>query len=232
LIRIVSYNVHACVGGDGNFSPDRIAGVVEALQADLVALQEVEDLPYQGSTVSDYLARRLAMHAHRGPTLNRGNAPYGNLLLSSAEPEVLRLHDLSIVGPEPRGAIDTVFDLGGTRLRLVATHLGLKARERRRQARQLLHLLQPTEADITVLAGDINEWRPRSAAIRELAGLFETRSKARTFPANAPILALDRIFITPITVATRIRVDKSRAARKASDHLPLVCDLDVELADR
>ncbi|MGW8370415.1 MAG: endonuclease/exonuclease/phosphatase family protein, partial [Gammaproteobacteria bacterium] len=206
--------------------------VLDTLKADLVALQEVEDLPYEGTTVSHYLAERLAMQAHHGPTLNRGSAPYGNLLLSRIRADAVRLHDLSVDGPEPRGAIDAAFDLGGTRLRLVATHLGLKAGERRWQARQLLQLLQPTAADIMVLAGDINEWRPGSAAIRELARLFDTRSKARTFPANAPVLALDRIFITPLTVATRIRVDKSRAARRASDHLPLVCDLDFELADR
>lgn len=232
MIRIVSYNVHACVGGDGHFNPERIADVLESLQADLVALQEVEDRPYEQSTVSDYLASRLAMQPHRGPTLKRGNAPYGNLLLSRVQPETLRLHDLSVAGPEPRGAIDAAFGLDGARLRVVATHLGLKARERRWQASRLLDLLQSMEADVTVLAGDINEWRPRSAAMRDLAGGFDTHSKAKTFPATAPLLALDRIFVTPLAAATQIHVDKSRAARRASDHLPLVCDLDVELADR
>jgi endonuclease/exonuclease/phosphatase family metal-dependent hydrolase len=230
VIRIVSYNVHACVGSDGHFDPGRIADVLAKLQGDLVVLQELEDLPYQGGTVSEYLAERLAMQPHRGPTLKRGDAPYGNLMLSRIEPTVLQLHDLSVAGPEPRGAIDAIFELAGTRLRLVATHLGLKAGERRRQVRQLLDLLKPTVSDVTVLAGDINEWRPRSAALRELARLFDTRSRARTFPANAPVLALDRVFITPATVAVRIRVDKSRVARRASDHLPLVCELDIEAA--
>lgn len=227
MIRIVSYNIHACIGTDGQFDPKRIGDVLESLQGDLVALQEVEDRPYQGTAVSDYLARRLAMQPHRGPTLKRGSAPYGNLLLSRVEPVSVQLHDLSIAGPEPRGAVDALFELAGRRLRLTATHLGLKSGERRRQARQLLRLLQPPEADISVLAGDINEWRPRSAVFRELASIFETRSSARTFPANAPVLALDRILVTPETVVTRVRAEKSRVARRASDHLPLVCDLDI-----
>lgn len=227
MIRVISYNVHACVGSDGRFDPGRIVAVLEDLDGDFVALQEVEDRTFDGKTVSEFIAARLSMLAHRGVTLQRCDAQYGNLLLSRRPPATLETHDISIVGPEPRGAIDATFDLGSDRLRIVATHLGLRSHERRQQARLLVDRVQPAKADILVLAGDFNEWRPGGYSLRALSDLFDTRSRARTFPARMPVLGLDRIFVSPASAVRQSRAVKTPDARLASDHLPLVCDLDV-----
>ena len=39
-IRIATYNVHACVGTDGRHDPSRVAGVINEIDPDIVALQE------------------------------------------------------------------------------------------------------------------------------------------------------------------------------------------------
>lgn len=224
-IRIVSYNVHACIGRDRRFAPERIADVLEELDADFVALQEVEDRPYRGMTVTDYLAERLDMHAHRGATLYRGDAHYGNLLLAREAAVEHRLHDLSVASREPRGAIEADFLVDGKRLRLFVTHLGLRAGERKRQLELLLPELRRDDVDIRVLAGDLNEWRPAAVGNRVLTREMGAAPRPRTFPASAPLFALDRIYAAPRGAAATVTSVKTPAARWASDHLPLLAEL-------
>jgi len=224
-IRIVSYNVHACIGQDRRFMPERIAEVLAGLEADFIALQEVEDRIHRSMSVSDYLADALGMQAYRGMTLLRGDAEYGNLLLSREAAIGQRLHDISMPGREPRGAIEADFVVGQSTLRLIVTHLGLRAGERVRQLRQLLPEMQREDADIRVLAGDINEWRPGAAATRLLEQTLGSAARPRTFPARAPVLALDRICVVPANSVAAVGAVSGAAARYASDHLPLVADL-------
>ncbi|HKL62310.1 MAG TPA: endonuclease/exonuclease/phosphatase family protein [Woeseiaceae bacterium] len=226
-VRIVSYNVHACIGRDRRFAPERIAGLLQELEADFVALQEVEDRPWGDGTVSDYLAECLDMHPHRGATLYRGDARYGNLLLAREPAVAHRLHDLSVGPREPRGAIEADFLVAGRKLRLFVTHLGLRGGERKRQLELLRPELERDDADIRVLAGDINEWRPGAAGNRILPAVLDPAPLPRTFPAGAPLFALDRIYVTPGDVVAELQVVKTPAARRASDHLPLVADLAV-----
>ena len=39
-MRVATYNVHSCIGGDGRHDPERVATVIAELNADIVALQE------------------------------------------------------------------------------------------------------------------------------------------------------------------------------------------------
>ncbi len=227
MIRIVSYNVHACIGTDGEFDPGRILDVLEKLEADFIALQELEDHTYGQDTISAHFAGRLGMYAYEGSTLRRRKAPYGNLLLARHGAAEIQTHDLSVPGGEPRGAIEAVFNVGGSRLKFIATHLGLRAVERRLQVTRLLELLDATDADINVLAGDINEWRPGAFALRALSRSFDFGSRSRTFPARAPTLALDRIYVSPGARVTGHHASRSQLSRRASDHLPVVCDLEL-----
>ena len=229
-LRIVSYNVHACVGRDGRFMPERIADVMESLDADFVALQEVEDRPYAGTTVSQFLGSRLGMHAYRGVTLRRQDADYGNLLLSRHRAEGHSLHDISVPGGEPRGCIEADFRLGGPRLRLFATHLGLRAGERMQQVRKLAPALEREDADVRVLAGDINEWRPMGRVLRALQGILGPAPRRRTFPSHLPTIALDRIYVSPGAAIRELRTIATAESRLASDHLPLVCDVSLAAA--
>ncbi len=224
-IRVVSYNVHACIGGDGAFAPQRICEVLHELQADFIGIQELEDRVVGGERVSEYLARNLGMHAYRGTTLKRRDAHYGNLLLSSQPALRTRMHDISIPGREPRGVIEAEFDIVEQCIRLLVTHFGLRARERRRQVDDLLKIAANGDSDVDVLLGDFNEWRPGSYAVRRLKGRFGPVPRLRTWPARRPVLPLDSICVAPQSARRTLDVVNSGAARQASDHLPLVCDL-------
>ncbi|MEJ2604463.1 MAG: endonuclease/exonuclease/phosphatase family protein [Gammaproteobacteria bacterium] len=225
-IRIVSYNVHACVGRDGRFAPGRIADILQSLEADFIALQEVEDRIHEGRRVSDYLADRLGMQAYRGATLKRGDAHYGNLLLAKTVAADHRLHDISVPGREPRGAVEAEFTLGRKTLRLFVTHLGLRSDERAHQIRRLLPELERDDADIRVLAGDMNEWRAAGAS-RALRRAFGGSLQRRTFPTVLPVLSLDRIYVTPPGALLNIRPVTDPPARQASDHLPLLAEIGI-----
>jgi len=227
-LRIVSYNVHACIGTDGTFSPQRVSRVLEQLAPDFVALQEVEDRDVDGKPVSAFLADRLGMHAYRGPTLVRGDSDYGNLLLAGRNAKTIVRHEIAVAGREPRGVIEADFRLGLKTLRILVTHLGLSAAERRKQVDQLLAIASSSGSDLVILAADFNEWLPAGHVHRRLARHFAAGTRAKTFPSRLPCLALDRIYVTPAPdTELGCRVERSALTRLASDHLPLVCDLDT-----
>lgn len=224
-LRFVTWNVHACIGADGEFEPQRICEVLHGLRPEFIGIQELEDRSLGGERVSEYLARNLGMHACRGATLRRKDAHYGNLLLSARPATKTRTHDISIPGREPRGVIEADFTLFERRIRVLVTHFGLRARERRKQVTDLLKIAGNGNADADVLLGDLNEWRPASYVMKALKRRFPVVSRCRTWPARQPLLPLDCVCISPATMDHGIHVEKSPATRRASDHLPLVCDL-------
>ena len=156
-LRIATYNVHRAIGGDGRTDPQRILAVLREIDADVIALQEVEAHD-DGADMLAWLGKELGCHAIPGTTLKRRDGHFGNGLLSRCRVQERRVTDLSWRGREPRGAIAVDVDCAGRRLRVVATHLGLRPAERRDQVQQLLHLLKERPQDPSVLLGDLNEW--------------------------------------------------------------------------
>ena len=220
---VASYNIHQCLGTDGRRDPGRISRVILELDAQVIGLQEVNSKSGGGSEEAqmDYLAQATGLKAVLGPTMRRGDSHYGNVLLSSYPIAEIRHLDLSVPGREPRGAIDARLDIQGQAVRVIVTHLGLTASERRHQVARLKHVLGEEREQPLILLGDTNEWFPLSRAIRILQRcLGETPAKP-TFPAWFPLLALDRIWVRPRGALEAVRVNKSPLARTASDHLPL-----------
>jgi endonuclease/exonuclease/phosphatase family metal-dependent hydrolase len=228
-LRIASWNMHAGIGLDGRFTPERIAGVIAELDADLLALQEV------GSrNAFDMLAHvELAARA-RGismPTFIQHGCDFGNVVLSRLEVVSRACHLLGVGRREPRNAIDLVVDADGHSLRIMATHLGLRRMERHEQLARLGATLQRGTPMPTVLLGDFNDWRPRMPD--ELAPFFGGAPRAPpTFPSPCPLAALDRIWTAPASMLLELVVHRSRAARIASDHLPLVATVELPRAHR
>ena len=229
-LRVVSYNVHACIGRDAHFRPDRIGDVLAALDADVVGIQELEDRVFLGHPVSQYLAERLGMHAYPGMTLRRGRNHYGNLLLTRTAATAIYEHDLSVSGCEPRGAIEAFIPFHGRQLRVIVTHLGLRALERGRQIGKLTDLLDGRDADVTVVAADFNEWRPASGLHRRLRQRFGRTPRPRSFPAARPVLPLDCIYTAPPACLDDVRAVRNGDTTTASDHLPVVAELDLDAA--
>jgi endonuclease/exonuclease/phosphatase family metal-dependent hydrolase len=220
-LRIASWNMHAGVGLDGRFAPGRIARVLGELDADLVALQE-----FGSRRDFDMLAHLEQAAAARGiamPTFSRHGCDFGNVVLSRLEVLSSACIDLACDRREPRNAVDLVVDAGGHALRVVATHLGLRGTERCEQLARIAAVLHGATAPGIVLLGDFNDWR--TAVPAALSGLFGPSRAPPTFPSPYPVAALDRIWIAPADVLVALEPHRSRTARVASDHLPLVATL-------
>jgi endonuclease/exonuclease/phosphatase family metal-dependent hydrolase len=226
-IRVVSYNVHACVGTDRVFAPQRIADVLAMLDADFIALQEVEEREYRGMTVSEYFSDALGLYAAGYTMHKRTDLDYGNLLLSRVRPLRTEAHDLAFLRREPRGAIEADFAIHGYDLRLVGTHFGLSMKERRAQVQTILPFLEDRRPDLTVLCADFNEWLPYSRVHRLLGGALGAAPAVRTFPSRLATLSLDRIYASPLAALVNIEAVLTASTRRASDHLPVVADFDL-----
>lgn len=228
-LRVATWNIHACVGTDGQYDVDRVASVLASLNADIIGLQEVDwrRAGPDGGDAFDYLARQLGMNAVEGPNLHDHRGRYGNGLLTRLEVSDVKNLKLSYKEREPRGAIDTILRADTTRVRTLVTHLGLKFRERRFQVSALCEAVEAAaDMDITLLLGDMNEWVNRRLMARAFTPApFAQMITGRTFPSCWPWFPLDCIFVTPGPDQYAVQVVKTPEARKASDHVPLVADL-------
>jgi endonuclease/exonuclease/phosphatase family metal-dependent hydrolase len=217
---VATYNIHLGIGGDGRFDPARIAAVVRELDADVLALQEVQFGPAPFDMLA-YLRDATGYEGIAGPTLCGRHGDYGNAVLTRRPIIAVHRHDLSVPRYEPRGALDVTVHAASGPLRVVATHLGLRPGERRVQVRRLLAACAAPFPGITVLLGDLNEWFLWGRPLRWLHRYFAATPAPASFPARRPVFALDRVWVHPRRLLREVRVHASPLARVASDHLPL-----------
>jgi len=225
-LAVGSYNIHGCVGTDARYDVERVAGVIRELGCDTVGLQEVEGRPglQSDSMQLEYLANATGMTpivaaTHAGTACHFGKT---NALLTLRETRSVRSYDLTFRRREPRSALDVELWAGGQIVRVIVTHLGLRAGERRYQVKKLLTVLRtlPPEQPVVVL-GDINEWLPFGRPLRWLHGVLGKPPRRGSFPVWAPLLALDRVWSRPLSALQAFEVHRSPAARRASDHYPV-----------
>jgi endonuclease/exonuclease/phosphatase family metal-dependent hydrolase len=226
-VRVATYNVHACVGRDGRHDPRRVSAVIAELDADIVALQEFTyPLDVALDTRTPVVLTTLdGYECALGPTRQTPTKCFGNALLTRHP--LLEVHriDLSMDRREPRGAIAATVDVRGTRLHVLAAHLGLRVRERRFQLRQILRYLDSVRNELDVVLGDFNDWLPGRSVVHLLDRRMGRLPRPRSFPVFWPILPLDRIWVQPATALRRISVHGTPTARMASDHLPVLAEI-------
>ncbi len=234
-IRVATYNVHRGRSAAGTFRPDRIRAVIAEIRPDLIALQEAQFYLRRGADMLGADLIRCELGLRPVPVAEEPThlGWRSNLLLVREDARLLLpAVGLRLGGAEPRGAILAELDLGEGPFRVIATHLSLGAETRRRQAEILLASLQSGSGPElpTLLLGDLNEWRPERSALRVLRTAFGDLPGLPTFPSFRPMLALDRILGRPQGVVRDIKAHDTMLARRASDHLPLVAELNVGAA--
>src|SRR5262245_40523123 len=103
-LRVVSWNVHGCVGIDGKFSPERIAEGLATLAPDVALLQEVGDSRGRHPPIDQaaHVAGALGLNCAVGITMPREPYGYGNCSLSRWPIVDSHTVDLSYIGREPR----------------------------------------------------------------------------------------------------------------------------------
>jgi endonuclease/exonuclease/phosphatase family metal-dependent hydrolase len=135
---------------------------------------------------------------------------------------------------------------------LICVHFGLAQRSRIRQAQMLIDFVRreiPPKAPL-IVGGDFNDWQQRvhtllleELALHEVCAVEDAEPwfnfllpwrtspvrprVARTFPAIAPWLTLDRIYVRGLRVLSTA-VPKGIAWARRSDHAPLIADLELK----
>ena len=239
VARVLTWNIHGAIGADRRHNLERVIALVRRHGPDIVALQEVDsrgrdplNLP-----LSAFKAV-LGSHAAEARTIVAEDGHYGHVLISRWPIERVQLHDISVGWHEPRCAIEVTIATACGHFRVIATHLGLGLGERRRQVARLLGLARPpaysgaaspvpasdgAPPEGLVMLGDFNDWH--GYIRRALMGDLPAWSALKTFPARRPFLKLDRIFCRPAGALIQCWTDPE--ARRASDHLPVVADLNL-----
>lgn len=241
--RIMTYNVHRCVGVDGRLDVERIAQVIAQCRPDIVALQELDVGRKRTGHVDQAheIAEALGMKFHFHPAFWVEEEAYGDAILTACPVKLCRAGPLPgiprIRQVEPRGALWVKVDLGGTEVDIVNTHLGLVPHEQRAQASALIGdewLGHPDCTDPAILLGDFNA-TPHHTAYRKLASklgdaqrLAGKRRSVKTFPSRMPVLRIDHVFVSRSIRIAGVHTPRSAVARTASDHLPLVVDFRVD----
>jgi len=226
-VRVATYNVHRWAGLNGARAPDaaRAGFVISELDADVIALQEV----LRPFDAEDPLARLAdALHYHSAFVVTRVHrrGELGNAILSRWPITSIFSLDLSFSRVERRSAVAAQFTGLQGPLAVVATHLALVDRTRHRQVRSILE--HPQLQGPVILLGDMNAWR-RCKATRELERELVGEPEIpwpRTFPAARPMLALDRVYARGARIL-KIDAHQSAAARRASDHLPVIAHMEI-----
>lgn len=229
-MRIASYNIHKCKGTDGRVDPGRIVRVLAEIKPELAALQEVDHRFGRRIGLLDpqELKREAGLILLAQSDAPDGHGWHGNALLVSQEPRSYRRIRMQLPGVEPRGAIIAELDFGSGPFRVIAAHFGLLRRSRVSQANALLTMFTRLAPMPTVLLGDLNEWRRRKgSSLNVFEPLFGEARPLPSFPSRRPIFPLDRILGWPHGLVTDLAVHQSALSRKASDHLPLVAEVDL-----
>lgn len=237
-LRVMTYNLHCGFGPDGYLRLEEQAATIAAMDADIVALQEISRgwVINGGVDILAWLAQRLGMDYRFAPT---ADPLWGNATLSRRP--ILASRQLEF----PRGAKQQIrrglveitvaadLPLTGTpgadgELTVINTHFHHRRADgdvRVGQTRVLLDFWN--RRSHTLIVGDLNA-RPDSPEMRLLAasGLIDTVQRhgitpGYTFRANAPDRRIDYIWATPDLVTQEVTVVPSTA----SDHLGIVVQL-------
>jgi endonuclease/exonuclease/phosphatase family metal-dependent hydrolase len=243
-LRVMTYNVHSCIGMDGKMDIQRIARVIARARPDVVALQEL-DVGRERSFGMDQahqIAHYLEMEFHFHPAIHLEEERYGDAILTRLPYRLIKTGALPGLREkpelEPRGALWVAVEFNGREVQVINTHLGLNSRERLAQVRALLGdewLGHERCRGPVIVCGDFNAL-PSSPAYRlvcgqlsDVQGLLQGHRPKGTFISRFPKVRIDHIFVSEGLKVTGIETYQSQLARTASDHLPLLAEIGIPL---
>ena len=239
-VRVMTYNVHACVGMDGELSPERIARLIGQSGANIVCLQELDVFRHRSGNrdQAHAIAMHLEMNFQFHPAWHLEEEQFGNAILTRFPLRVVESkgihHHKSDRSRRSALWVEVRVD-GATKLQVINTHLSIFPKEQLIQAKELSEeWVQPAALlGPVVLCGDFNA-RPGSATYRAFASKLSDVESFNNFPTRStyfspfPVSRVDHIFVTDELVGQHSQVIETRVAKVASDHLPLIADLKLK----
>lgn len=229
-LRFLCFNIHGGYSRDGLRDLRRVHNLLERLDIDIAAFQEMETRPSRGGKRSDVdvLAGGSRPYHLPGPTMKEGEGWYGNLIVSRYPILRAKAHTMeSKFDFEPRNAIDALIDTPHGKMRLLNTHLSLSPFERRTEVPKLVELVKQVEEEEkypVFLMGDINEWYPKSRLINFLDTNLIPVPMGPTFPSSWPFLKLDRAWHDTPGISIHAEILKGDGISILSDHLPVMIE--------
>jgi endonuclease/exonuclease/phosphatase family metal-dependent hydrolase len=220
-IRVLSYNLHG-------LRDDRraLASVIREAAPDLAILQEAPRR-FRWRQKSAMLARDVEL------VIGGGGLPaLGNLILTNLRVRAIAAWNVRYPltpGRHMRGAAFVRCRVGRSTFVAAGSHLSTDANERPGQAALLKQHMDEVPEPL-LFAGDLNEnsgggaWRMIADGLTDAAG----RDERPTFPATAARERLDAIFVDPRIAVLQYDVIDTPETRAASDHFPVVADLEID----
>lgn len=230
MLTVASYNIRKSVGLDWQRQPDRILEVIGEIDADIVALQEVDrrfgrrTSSLSVENINDTTAYFPVRFGARPTSLGW----HGNTILVRKGAKVLLHKQIHLPALEPRGAVLADIAINGFVVRVIGMHLGLVGLWRSRQAQAVLKYLEVLEEKLpTVFMGDLNQWSTEGGALAHFAQTHHVVAPGPSFHSSRPLLPLDRIITDLDFDVDAAGVHMSPQARLASDHLPVWAKLSL-----
>ncbi len=229
-IKIINLNIHKGMGWH-NFKPtfQELNTALRETKPDVVFLQEVLGKQAEALILDTW------PHYSYGKNVTHSTEHYGNAILSKFPILFSENFNLSSHQFERRGLLHSTIEINKElKVHLLCVHLGLFQIGRDKQLKKIAEHVQSYihKDDPIILAGDFNDWSNRATLplINEM-GLQEAflnfhGSYARTFPAWAPLLKLDRIYYRKFHVTCAERLIQKNW-RSLSDHIGLEVDLNL-----
>lgn len=224
-LTVGTYNVKGFRAGVG-----RVAAVVRDASPDLLLVQEAGR-----KRAFRRFCRELGMEfasSHR-PFSRIRNAVAVRPPWTVVRAEAQRLPRLGRT--IPRGFVTVVVRRETTRVTVVCVHLGLAPRERVEHARIITDTLAVASGPV-VIGGDLNEG-PEGDAARWIAerffdvwSLLDVADAGETFPATVPTARIDYLFVNDLLRPVDAVVTGGDAVQRASDHRPVLADLELRPA--
>jgi endonuclease/exonuclease/phosphatase family metal-dependent hydrolase len=240
-LRVLSYNIHHSEGRDGVFDLNRIAGVINAANADVIALQEL-DQGNNRSGLDEFQLNELAQLTGRqgffGKTINYMGGEYGNGVLIHPDLLVTRTINHPLPNPanrEGRAVLEVRVSVDGDTnvdFNVCATHLDANSDDTNKFAQAaFINDLVDNSTTPALLAGDMNA----RASSRTFDRLTEQWTDATNIanPGNPVVTRTNQIdyimYRRPQqwTVVERGRFIINTTTAVASDHYPILSVLEL-----
>lgn len=230
--RVMTYNIHHGEGLDGKVDLARIAALIKAEGADIVALQEVDkgvartdrrDLPAE-------LAALTGMTAVFSNNFHFQGGEYGNALLTRFPiRHATNSHYQMLRVGEQRGLLQATLSVQGRPVVLMNTHIDYRGDDSERwlNVGEIETFGQPVAGMPVILCGDFND-TPDSRVHQRLSQTFFDvwqlvgPGDGFTFPVQTPRKRIDYIWLSKAAGLTPVKVWIPDT--EASDHLPVVAE--------
>ena len=241
-IRVMTYNIHSCIGVDGKLFPERIARIIKRQNPDLIGLQEVDRGKQRSKNIdqTQVLAKSLGMSEVFFPLVHSDGGDYGLAVMSRypiIHADCILLPRLSSrTTVEKRGIMHIICETAQGKLHFLNTHLSLTRRERIAQMAHVVGaglLSKIPSRESIIFCGDLNGgvnsavYKLLSSKLTDAQNIYPEVQPAPSFMSTWPLLRLDHIFHSNHLVPLSIKVPTDWECRLASDHFPVLAEFQL-----